>query len=74
MEVANLAEIQALAFALPEAQRAQLAAELLESLPGMFLDEDEGHAEAERRSLEMDLDPSIALSHEEFLAAVRRQG
>ena len=69
--MADLSEVQALALALPEGQRALLAAELLDSLPGLWMDDDEGLAEAERRSEEMDLDPSLGLSHEEFLAAVR---
>jgi hypothetical protein len=68
----NLAEIEALALKLPESDRAKLAAGLLDSLPGMLVEEDEGLAEALRRSEEMDRDPSVCLTHEEFLNAVGR--
>ncbi len=56
---------------LPESDRAKLAAGMLESLPAVLSDEDDGLAEAKRRSEEMDCDPSCCLSHEEFVAAVR---
>jgi len=68
----TLAEIETLAFGLPESDRAKLAAGLLDSLPGVLVDEDEGLAEALRRSEEMDRDPSVCLSHEEFLKALGR--
>jgi hypothetical protein len=68
----NLAEIEALALKLPEADRAKLAAGMLDSLPGVLVEEDEGLAEALRRSEEMDRDPSACLTHEEFLKAVGR--
>ena len=70
--VVTLAEIKNLAFKLPESDRARLAADLLDSLPGVLVDDDEGLAEALRRSEEMDRDPSLCLTHEEFLKAVRR--
>ena len=70
----TLAEIEAMALRLPDGDRARLAANMLESLPGVLVDEDEGLAEALRRSEEMDRDPAVCLSHEEFLAAVRRKG
>ncbi len=68
----TLAEIETLAFKLPESDRARLAAGLLDSLSGVLLDDDEGLAEALRRSEEMDRDPSACLAHEEFLKAVGR--
>ena len=68
----NLAEIEALALKLPESDRAKLAAGMLDSLPGVLVEEDEGLAEALRRSEEMDRDPSACLTHEEFLKAVGR--
>lgn len=68
----TLAEIETLAFTLPESDRAKLAAELLDSLPGVLVEDDEGLAEALRRSKEMDRDPSVCLTHEEFLKAVGR--
>ena len=67
----TLAEIETLVFKLPESDRARLAADLLDSLPGGLVD-DEGLAEALRRSEEMDRDPSACLTHEEFLKAVGR--
>lgn len=69
--MATLAEIEALAFGLSESDRAKLAAELLDSLPAVLADDDEGVAEALRRSEEMDRDPSWSLTHEEFVKAVR---
>lgn len=68
----TLAEIETLVFKLPEADRARLAAGLLDSLPGVLVEDDEGLAEALRRAEEMDRDPSACLTHEEFLEAVGR--
>ena len=70
--VSTLSEIEALALQLPEADRAKLAAGILDSLPPIFSDEDEGLAEAHRCGEEMDRDPSCCLTHEEFVAAVSR--
>jgi hypothetical protein len=50
-----------------------LAAEMLDSLPPVLLDEDEGLAEAHRRSEEMDRDPSCCLTHDEFVAEIRKR-
>jgi len=69
----TLAEIEAMALQLPECDRARLAAQMLGSLPGVLVEEDDGVAEALRRSEEMDRNPEIALSHEEFIAAVRHK-
>ena len=71
LPMVTLAEIESLVFKLPESDRARLAADLLDSLPGVLIEEDEGLAEALRRSEEMDRDPSVCLTHEEFLKAVR---
>ena len=68
----TLAEIESLAFNLPVSDRARLAADLLDSLPSVLADDDEGITEALRRSDEMDKDPSVCLTHEEFLKAVGR--
>ena len=68
----TLTEIESHAFKLPQSERAKLAADLLDSLPGVLDDEDEGLAEALRRSEEMDRDPSMCLSHDEFLKALGR--
>lgn len=68
----TISEIESLALKLPESDRARLAADLLDSLPGVLVDEDEGLAEAHRRSEEMDRDPSVCMTHEEFLKALGR--
>ncbi|MEO6391462.1 MAG: addiction module protein [Pyrinomonadaceae bacterium] len=64
--MATIHEVETLAFALSESDRAVLAAHLLDSLPGILIDEDEGIAEALRRDAELDLNPEIGLSLEEF--------
>lgn len=69
----TLAEIESMMLKLPESDRARLAADLLDSLPGVLAEDDEGLAEALRRSEEMDRDPWVCLTHEEFLKAVGRQ-
>lgn len=68
----TFAEIENLVFALPESDRAKLAANLLDSLPGVLVEDDQGLAEALRRSEEMDRDPSVSLTHEEFLKVLGR--
>ncbi len=68
--MATAAEIGTLALRLPESDRAKLAADLLDSLPGILTEDDDGLAEARRRSEEMDRDPSACLTHEEFLKAL----
>jgi hypothetical protein len=64
--MATITEIEDLALGLPEAERAILAAHLLGSLPAVFLDEDEGVAEALRREAEFASNPEIGLSLEQF--------
>jgi len=49
----NAIEIHKEALTLPEDQRAKLAADLLESLPVVLSDSDDGSAEARRRLDEM---------------------
>lgn len=46
---------------------------LVDSLPGVLHEDDEGLAEAERRDKEMDADPSACLTLEEFKELVRRR-
>ena len=60
--MATIVEIEKLALTLPEKQRATLAASLLESLPGVLSDEDEGLAEALRRDADLDANPHEAIS------------
>jgi len=57
-----MVDIEKLALSLPEKERATLAANLLESLPGVLSDEDEGIAEALRRDAELEADPGRAVS------------
>lgn len=66
----TLAEIEAQAMELTASQRAKLAASLLESLPTLLYDDDEGLAEAHRRDAEMDNDPSIGLTTEQLRASL----
>lgn len=68
----GLAEIEAEAMRLPQDQRAALAAHLLESLPGILHDHDDGVAEAIRRDVELDQDPSARMTMEEFRRAFGR--
>jgi hypothetical protein len=60
--MATIVEVERLALGLPEQGRATLAANLLESLPGVLSDEDEGVAEALRRDTEIEADPAQAIS------------
>jgi hypothetical protein len=54
----TMAEVEKLAFDLPDSERAILAAHLLRSLPSVL--HDEGVAEALRRDAELDADPEQA--------------
>lgn len=60
--MATIFEIKKLALTLPEQERATLAANLLDSLPAVLSDEDEGVAEALRRDAEMNENPDQAIS------------
>jgi hypothetical protein len=60
--MATIIEIKKLALDLSERQRATLAANLLESLPAILSDADEGVAEALRRDAELDADSDQAIS------------
>ena len=60
--MATVLEIKKLALDLPEQDRATLAANLLESLPPILSDDDEGIREAMRRDAELDADPGQAIS------------
>jgi len=62
----TVAEVEKLAFDLPDAQRAVLAAHLLRSLPSVLHDEDEGIAEALRRDAECDANPEMGLTLEQL--------
>ena len=74
--MSTLQEIEVHALKLSDVQRAQLATQLLKSLPPILVDEDDGVAEAHRRDAELEADPSLGLSADEFRRAVlssRRQ-
>ena len=69
---ARFKEIQHQAFALPEADRANLAAGLLASLPPVLIEDDDGVEEARRRSRNLDEDPSLGCSWDEIKRALAR--
>ena len=71
--MATIIEIEKLALDLPERDRATLIANLLHSLPPILDDDDDGIAEALRRDAEMDADPTLAISFEEFDARIRNR-
>lgn len=60
--MATIFEVEKLALDLSEPERAKLAANLLDSLPGVLSDEDEGVAEALKRDVEIDADPNQAIT------------
>lgn len=64
-------DLEKLALELPEQQRARLAASLLESLPGVLTDDDEGVTEAQRRDRELESGNSHSLSIEQLDALIR---
>ena len=70
MSVVAVEEVEKLAFELTEKERARLAGKLLDSLPSPFDDDgDDGVAESLRRSGEMDENPEMSLTEEEFFAS-----
>jgi putative addiction module component (TIGR02574 family) len=58
----SVEQIAAEALRLPEKERAGLASRLLQSLPPVAFDEDEGVAEALRRDAELEADPTQAMT------------
>ena len=62
----STAEVEKLALDLSETQRAVLAAHLLESLPPVLQDEDDGIAEALLRDAELDAHPEAGISLEQL--------
>ncbi len=69
--MASIAEVEELALALPDSERAVLASHLLATLPPVLSDEDEGIAEALRRDAEMEANPQIGVSLEQLDRQVR---
>jgi len=67
----KLAEIEREALALPEPERAFLAAKLLDTLPPP--DTDVSDDEVERREEELESGQVTAISHEEFIPRVQNE-
>ena len=67
----SAAEVEKLAFDLPERERAMLAANLLHSLPAVLRDKDEGVAEALRRDAELSSGAVQAISLDELDSEIR---
>ena len=70
--MATILEIEKLALALPERERATLIASL-DSLPPTLSDDDEGIAEALRRDAELDANPGLAISLADLDADIRNR-
>jgi putative addiction module component (TIGR02574 family) len=66
-----VADIEREILALTEAQRARLVVSILDSLPGVLVDHDEGVAEAKQRDAELDASPERALSIDQLDEAIR---
>ncbi len=66
-------QIAAEALRLPENERAGLASRLLQSLPPVAFDEDDGVAEALRRDAELDADPTQAMTLREMDSHVQQR-
>ena len=71
--MATIIEIEKLALDLTEKERAVLAANLLESLPGILSDEDEGVAEALRRDAEIDANSEQTISLSQLESHIQRR-
>ena len=68
----KLEEVQQRALELPDAERAALAAELISSLPSVLVDDDDGIAEAGKRSKELDADAAAGCSWQELKEGLGR--
>ena len=69
----TITEVEKLALDLSDNQRAVLAAHLLESLPPVVHDVDEGMAEALRRDAELDANPSSSISLKQLDEQIQRR-
>lgn len=69
--MSTILEVEKLALDLPERERAALAANLLNSLPGLLSDDDEGFAEALRRDAEIEALSAKAISFGELDSQIR---
>jgi putative addiction module component (TIGR02574 family) len=70
--MSKVSDIYSQVLDLPEDQRASLASDILDTLPANLSDDDDGLAEARRRSKEMDADPSIGMTWEQIKASLGR--
>ena len=70
--MSKASEIYTQVLDLPEDQRASLACDILDSLPASLSDDDDGLAEARRRSKELDENPDMAVSWEDIKASLGR--
>jgi putative addiction module component (TIGR02574 family) len=69
----SFAEVEKLAFDLPDSDRAVLASHLLQSLPPVLDDEDEGIAEALRRDSELDTNPGLSITLDQLDQQIRNR-
>ena len=69
----TITEVEKLAFDLPETQRAVLATHLLESLPPVLHDDDDGIAEALLRDEELDAHTEAGISMEQLDQQIARR-
>jgi putative addiction module component (TIGR02574 family) len=72
-KVEQLSDIELQMMKLPDAARAVLAAHLLDSLPAVLSEPDEGLAEALRRDADLSSNPSAAISLDEIREAVLKK-
>ena len=71
--MATMTEVENLALDLSERERALLAAHLLDSLPPVLHDDDDGIAEALRRDADLDADPNLGVSLEQLDQQIKRR-
>ena len=69
--MSSIIEIERLALDLSEEERATLAANLLDSLPGILSEEDDGMAEALRRNAEIEANSSDSISLTELDSRIK---
>lgn len=67
----TVGELEQQALQLDESERAKLAARLLDSLPAVVVDDDEGIAEAGRRDAELERDAKRGMALEELRRLVQ---
>jgi len=70
--VSRILDIERQAMELTDADRAKLAASLLDSLPAVLAEDDLGVEEALRRDAELDQDPSAGITWEQLCRSVGR--